>query len=242
MNILNNQEYVKTKLRRKATTMQIGGVKPTGGLEKSWFGRVNLALPYEEWPNNNDKQPMHALCQINVTHLPYKPDLLKDIELITLFINSDVLPFNDENGVKWCLRAYKNIKELIPLKQVDTNSQINQFEMIPKLVEEDYPCWDDFSNLQIKDNSLTISEEIEDDFASYFDNNAGFKIGGWPTLIQSEICWAPHNKHPIKPNYVFQIDTTKKGNWMWGDNGIGYFGKGTKEGFKEKWAIEWQCL
>ena len=43
------------------------------------------------------------------------------------------------------------------------------------------------------------------------------------------------------PKYVFQIDTTGKGNWMWGDNGIGYFGKGTVECTKDDWFLEWQC-
>lgn len=113
--------------------------------------------------------------------------------------------------------------------------------MKPNLIEEDYPCWDDFVNLQMENKDLEITPEIEDNYFDVFENVSGFKIGGWPSLVQSEIYWAPFNQHPIKPQYVFQIDTTEKGNWMWGDNRVGYFGRGTEEGKKDQWAIEWQC-
>lgn len=78
--------------------------------------------------------------------------------------------------------------------------------------------------------------------ASWF-GRVNFCLPGeeWHTLIQSEIYWAPYNQHPAKPEYIFQIDSTEKGNWMWGDNGVGYFGRGTKEGHEDEWTIEWQC-
>ncbi|MHC4974852.1 MAG: DUF1963 domain-containing protein, partial [Planctomycetota bacterium] len=74
-----------------------------------------------------------------------------------------------------------------------------------------------------------------------FENTPGFKLGGWPTLIQSEIFWAPWNRHPAAPEYVFQIDSTAKGNWSWGDGGVGYFGRGTAPGKTDEWALAWQC-
>jgi uncharacterized protein YwqG len=40
---------------------------------------------------------------------------------------------------------------------------------------------------------------------------------------------------------VFQIDTTEKGNWQWGDAGVGYFGRRTAAGHEDEWAISWQC-
>jgi hypothetical protein len=61
---------------------------------------------------------------------------------------------------------------------------------------------------------------------------AQINLGGWPTLIQSEISWG--KKHPAAPEYVFQINTTQKGNWMWGDNG-------TAKGRRDEWALDWQC-
>ncbi|HEX8776147.1 MAG TPA: hypothetical protein VF735_21435, partial [Pyrinomonadaceae bacterium] len=63
---------------------------------------------------------------------------------------------------------------------------------------------------------------------------------GWPTLIQSEIYWAPWNKHPANPEYVFQINSEEKANWRWGDAGVGHFGRGTGVA-KNQWALSWQC-
>jgi len=237
---MNSLETIKDKVKRKATLMQIGGFKPDNDLSSSWFGKVMLCLPGEEWPTCNGK-PLNALCQINLTQLPYVPELLSDLEFITVFISPENYPSDDPNGVNWCLRSYKKIGDLIPLKQIETNSSIKAFQMKGILIDEDYPGWDDFSNIQFKDSELELPEEIEENYWDHFNNISGFKIGGWPTLIQSEIYWAPYNQHPANPEYVFQIDSTEKGNWIWGDNGVGYFGRGIKEGHKDEWALEWQC-
>jgi hypothetical protein len=36
--------------------MEIGGFRPPENPSASWFGRVNLALPEEQWPDD-DGQP-----------------------------------------------------------------------------------------------------------------------------------------------------------------------------------------
>lgn len=222
----------RAAIRRRAIRLEIGGFRPPSNPLTSWFGRVSFALPSESWPCMDGK-PMHALCQINLTELPFRPPRLDDLEFITVFIGPDKLPIKAENGFNWCLRAYRNIGELVPLTNLPTGSPMKPFPMRPKVIEEDYPCHDDIP--------CAVPPEIDDEYYDLFDNVNGFKLGGWPTLIQSEIYWAPWQKHPISPEYVFQIDTTEKGNWMWGDNGVGYFGRGTVEGRRDEWAIEWQC-
>ncbi|WP_222430798.1 DUF1963 domain-containing protein [Cohnella terricola] len=233
-------ENLKRKIKRKATLFQIGGYRPSGELTSSIFGKVNLSLPNEEWPYSNNK-PMIPLCQINITQLPYIPELLKDIEMITLFIDSDELPDNNPNGQKWCLRAYKCIKDLVPILNVPYESNIMVFEMKPSLIEEDYPCWDDFVE-ELNKQNIPITEEVNEFYDNHLNNVSGFKVGGWPTTIQSEIYWAPYNQHPVNPLFVFQIDSTEKGNWYWGDSGVGYFGRGTTSEGSNEWVIEWQCF
>ena len=137
------------------------------------------------------------------------------------------------NGEGWCLRAYPSLAALVPLAQPDTGSVIKSFPMRAQVIERDYPCWEDVP--------IQLPSQIEDNYYDLFQNAGGFKLGGWPSLVQSEIFWAPWNKHPAAPEYVFQIDTTEKGNWMWGDNGVGYFGRGTAPGRENEWALEWQC-
>ncbi|XEC96669.1 DUF1963 domain-containing protein [Paenibacillus tarimensis] len=230
---------LKDKFVRRATLMEIGGFKPTGDLTSSIFGKVNLSLPDEEWPHSNNK-PMIPICQVNLVQLPYIPELLRDIEMITLFIDSEELPSNCPNGQTWCLRAYSDIKDLVPIKDQPIESSVKVFEMKPILVEEDYPHWEDFVNDLYKEH-IEVTEEIKEYYERHFQNVPGFKIGGWPTLIQSEIFWAPYNQHPAEPKFAFQIDSTEKGNWYWGDSGVGYIGRGTSKGSTNEWVIEWQC-
>lgn len=109
---------------------------------------------------------------------------------------------------------------------------LNRFQYA-RLIDEDYPKWEDVN--------VDLDEDVAEAYYDHFENVGGLKLGGWPTLVQSEIFWAPWNKHPASPEYVFQIDTTEKGNWMWGDNGVGYFGRGTSRGHENEWACEWQC-
>jgi len=221
----------RKRIRRRAVVMEIGGFRPTASPLGSWFGRVNVALPGEEWPSSEGK-PMHALCQVNLTELPFRPARLDDVELITVFIGAGDLPIDEANGSNWCLRAYADLRKLVPLSPVKSRSKIKALPMRPTIIEEDFPCWDD-----VADNAPADMEG--DDYEEQFPNVGGFKLGGWPTLVQAEIFWAPFNKHPSAPEYVFQIDTTQKGNWMWGDNGVGYFGRGTARGRRDEWALQW---
>ncbi|CAG9296879.1 DUF1963 domain-containing protein [Celerinatantimonas diazotrophica] len=219
-------------INRKAIVLDIGGFRPPEDPFFSWFGKVSFCRSGEEWPMQ-DGEPMHALAQINLTDFPFKPKGLEDIEFITIFIGPEELPIHASNGNNWQIRTYEKVSDLIPLNQIETGSWIKSLPMKSRLVEEDYPCWDDVP--------VECPEEIDDDYYDLFDNVSGFKFGGWPTLLQAEIFWAPWNKHDACPEYIFQIDTTEKGNWMWGDNGVGYFGKGTAEGKENEWALSWQC-
>ncbi len=222
----------KSQLVRRAIQLEIGGFRPTDCESACWFGKVNLAAPEEDWPSSNGK-PMHALCQLNIDEMPFRPPGLEDIALITIFIGPDEMPNNSPNGKNWCLRAYQKIESLVPLNEVDTGSHIRALPMRAHIVEEDYPMWEDVN--------IELPNQLADDYYNYFENVYGLKLGGWPSLVQSEIYWAPWNKHPAAPRYVFQIDSTEKGNWMWGDSGVGYFGRGTAPEHKHEWTCEWQC-
>lgn len=223
---------------RRAVVLDLAGRRSQSDAAASWFGRVQLALPGEGWPESKDG-PMHALCQINLTELPFRPPALKGLELVTVFIGPEELPIDAANGTNWALRAYPRLGKLAPLERVDTESPIKPQPLRPRVVERDYPCYDDVVE--------TLPEELFDDFDydefdELFPNAEGFKLGGWPTLIQSEIEWGPRKVRAAKPEFAFQIATTEKGNWMWGDNGTGYFGRGTAAGRKGEWALSWQCF
>ena len=218
---------IRNKLQRRAIILE-HAIREGGNINPnwSWFGNVDLCLPGETWPTQDDEY-LSALAQINLTQFPFRPPHLQDLELITVFINEVDLPSSDEaNCEGWCLRAYRSISELIPLKKPESlKSDINAFPLKPAIVEVDFPCHEDVH--------IELPEELDDNYQDHFKTVEGFKLGGWPYLIQSEIYWAPWNKHPANPEYVFQIDSCEKGQWQWGDGGVGYFGRGTSDGHED---------
>jgi hypothetical protein len=224
-------ESLGEQLRRPAIVMEIGGFRPPEGLGGSWFGRVNLALPGEGWPESDGK-PLHALAQIDLTQLPFRPPHLEDVAMITLFIG-DVPPYDTLNGDGWCLRAYPDLAQLAPLAPVDTGSRIKPFPMRPSVIAADHPSWEDVE--------IELPEEIDADYNELFPTADGFKLGGWPVLVQSEIEWPRGQGQPRAAEYVFQVDSTEKGHWYWGDGGVGYFGRGTAPGERDRWTLAWQC-
>jgi uncharacterized protein YwqG len=216
------------KIKRRAIVMEIGGFRPLENPKASWFGKVAFGLPDEEWPRTDDDVAMVPLAQINLTELPFRPPHLDDLEFLTVFIDLDTLG-GDENESTWCLRTYPHLNALVPLEAPeDLKSEIKALPMRPKIIEEDYPCHDDIPD--------DVSDDLVDSYEDDFENVSGFKLGGWPSLIQSQIYW-PSHADASKPEYVFQIDSTEKGRWSWGDGGVGYFARGTTPGHKGEWFL-----
>jgi hypothetical protein len=196
----------RKSFRRRAIVLEIGGFRPPTDPRTSRFGQVLCTRPGEPWPRSHG-EPMLALCQLNLAELPFRPPRLDDIEMITVFIGPDSLPADEPNGSGWCLRTYRSLDEVAPIARPVHASPLRPLPMRPTIVEEDFPCWEDVAS--------EVRGELEDSYDDLFENTPGFKLGGWPTLIQSEIFWAPWNRHPAAPEYVFQIDSTGKGNWSW---------------------------
>ena len=216
------------KITKPATIFEVGGFKPDDNMLSSWFGKVLVSAQDENWPLSNN-EPMIPLCQLNLSDLPFKPTILDDIDFITLFIDPENIPSNDEpNGNGWCLRAYKNNDNLVPLQKPDFHSEVKAFQLKPKFVENDFPCYED--------SPVEIPEKYEDEYDELFPNIEGIKIGGWPTLIQGEIFWPDAVDESCTPEFVFQINSIEKAHWQWGDGGVGYFARA-----KDDWFFSWQC-
>jgi hypothetical protein len=224
-------EGLAAKLRRKANRIVVGGFRPPDSPQASWFGRVRLASPDEEWPYHQTK-PMLPLCQLNLTEMDYVPPSLSDLSLITVFISSVSLPIDTENGDGWRLRSYTSLEGLVEIEAPGHDRLIHPFPVRWELIEADYPSYEDIP--------CRLPGELLKDYSKLFPNHYSSKVGGWPYLIQSEIYWAPYNNHPANPEYVFQIGSEEKAHWQWGDSGIGYFGRGTGR-TRDVWALSWQC-
>lgn len=225
-------EQLRKQLRRPASRMILGGFRPSAALSVSWFGRVRLARQDEHWPMHAG-EPMVPLCQINCRELPYLPSVLEDVALLTVFISGVELPLDSPNGDGWELRAYPSTEGLVELAAPNVEEVIRPLPVRWELIEDDYPSWDDID--------FELPQEVDDNYFDLFENKDGSKVGGWPSLIQGRIFWAPWNQHPASPEYVFQIDSEEKANWMWGDSGVGYFGRGTADA-SNIWTFDWQCF
>ena len=223
----------KEKLRKPAIAFQVGGFRPPENLLASWIGKICVGLPHETWPVSNGK-PMLPLVQINLKALEYIPDNLSDIEYLVVFIDAEHLPSDSDNGNHWVIRTYSDCSKLVELQQPNLRFAITPFPLQAKYIDDDFPCYEDCP--------VELPDELDDAYYDLFQNTEGLKLGGWPTLVQSEIFWAPNNAHPDNPEFVFQIDSCEKANWSWGDQGVAYIGRGTKTETKNNWVLSWQCL
>jgi uncharacterized protein YwqG len=226
------KDEFENKIKKSAIVFQVGGFRPIENLTASWIGNITVKGINESWPEFNG-QPMIPICQLNLSELTNRPDNLKDIELITLFLDSNELPDDQPNGKGWLLRTYKDLAGLEEIEKPTTNFPIKAFQLKPKFIDNDFPCQEDCP--------VEVPDKFDDSYSDFFPNQEGIKIGGWPTLVQSEIFWAPFNQHPAEPEFVLQIDSIEKANWYWSDNGVAYIGRGTKSESKEEWTFSWQC-
>lgn len=140
------------------------------------------------------------------------------------------------NGDGWQLRTYASRGSLVEIHKPSSETILKPFPVTWQPLEEDFPAREDAVEL--------LGRELYDrlDYGETFGRTAeGSKVGGWPFLVQSELYWAPFNRHPANPSYVFQIDSEPKAGLSWGHQGILYVGRGTGASV-DTWAMTWQCL
>ena len=219
---MTEQEIID-KISKPATLFKVGGFRPSDDIKASWLGKVLIAKEGEEWPKYAGN-PMTPLLQLNLSDIPSKPNNLNGIEFITVFI--DEKSVLDSKDGTYIIRTYKSEDTLISLNQNNYTSTIKAFQLEPYLEENDCPSWDDCP--------VQIPDELEEDYESLFENKSGIKIGGWPSLVQSEIFWESDDFE-----YAFQIDSIEKANLQWGDGGVIYFGINSQT---NDWSFEWQCF
>ena len=222
----------KDQIKKSAYKFTVGGFRPADSPYASWFGKILLGMPGENWPLNEGK-PMTPICQVNLEALDHPIRGLEDIAFLTLFVGPDNLPIDEPNGSSWVLRTYTSTSDLVPLPQLYEADKPKPFQMLAEPVM-DYPSWEDCPIPIPDDLTATFSEECP--------NHPGIKFGGWPMVIQDVVEWEHPKLSTSEFEFVFQIDSVAKSNWYWGDDGIAYIGRGKDPEQRNEWVLSWQCL
>ena len=230
--IISNTFAILDSHLRKASIAQLGGFRPPEDPLCSWFGDVLVCKEGEQWPSWKHPVSLETvlltpLAQFNLTEAPFVPEKLKRFKMITVFIDGEELPFDTPYGDGWIVKAYESLDDLVPLKKPNFDFEIKPFPMKWELIENEGPVWEDACDItDMSEFNLVTDSEYED----RYENSERTKLGGHPTLLQGRLQFNMND-------YVFQIGTEDKAEWMWGDSGIGYFGLNDAG----KWLFEWTC-
>ena len=210
-------DEIKEKLVKKAVIFQTGGIRPTKALLESWIGCVCWRMPGEELPVDKDGKAMQPMATFFIKDLPYVPQHLQGIELITVFMSEDVCGHRDCVEDYCCIRTYDTLEGL---EVCDWNATIMKaFPLVPKLVENEYPIWDDEGfPVELFEEILRLEEE--EDIEYYEDiaeeNYHMHKVGGYPAYIQAGPCFDGYE-------FAFQISSDEKARFHFVDSGQIYF-------------------
>jgi uncharacterized protein YwqG len=215
---------------RSASIVHVSGFRPTGDPLASHFGLRPLGAEGEAWPTSNGK-PLLFVCQLNLTAAPAVPPLLQDIALITFFVDAEMGELAKHNGVDWCLRAYPSASGLVAIAPAGNAPALKRGFEFRWEACDDHPNYDDPDR---------IVPDGFDDGEVELENLARTKIGGYASSIQSEPWWG-YEDHPAAPAYCLQVNSEEKVGLAWGDAGTVYLARGTAEGCKGQWFLDWQC-
>lgn len=202
---------------RQASVSQIGGFKPPEDKLTSWFGGNGFGLENESIPKYNGEE-MFCLLQVKVDELPFIPEELKETKFLCVFINRKEIPFDKPHGEGWLIREYKSIDNLKPFTTSSLPPVVKDFPIKWNQVNDDAPGWENAWDV-IDMTAINETEDADEKFFMELNRYDNTKFGGYPTEIQ--------HGHKLE-NFVFQISSEEKPNWMWGDNGVAYFNKNSE--------------
>lgn len=219
-------EMLRRQFPRPALQMVLDKALEPDAPTASWFGKVRVALPDEEWPTTR-LGPMIPICQINCLELPLRPKILHDVALFTVFFSNELLDDmatgGESDGVTWLLREYSSLDGLKPIEEPEL-SVLRVKRPHPVRWEQivDYPSIHDVVRLQLLDRGLSSQWAEKYGSSGEYANVFASKIDGWPSLDK----YGPiHFEYPAWPEFFLQLVPSDEAGWHWLDGGIAYIGR-----------------
>ena len=202
-------------------------------LFSSRFAGEAVARAGEAWPvyealgshtTASGQVPLFFLGQINVGELPFVPESLKGLALISIFVDPEF-----RNPERCLVRAYESIDGLValpaPLGVTPRAPCAMDFEMC-----EDAPC--------VRDPALAdFSEGVRELVSSH--HVLASKIGGYGSRLQ-EHPFGDLQSHPAKPKFCLQLFAIESLKVGWVDAGAFYLARGTAPGHTHEWFCDIQ--
>lgn len=235
-------QSLRKRLAKPASLIEVGGFRPPEDSTISWFGAVYLGAPGEEWPHWND-DAMAPVAQLNLRDAPFLPPALEDIAMLTVFAANVSIDGDERNGEGWLVRAHPAAEAVVPLMMppeartaltaLGCERPLKVLPIRYTLLPADFPDWPDVAG------TVSVPAEIEDEWEEHFGAHEGFKLGGWPSLLQDQIFWSRSEDETVQPEYALQLGgVPKAGFGLYGD-GIWYFGRGTGDA-RGVWTLSTQ--
>ena len=221
-------DEIINKIQKPATRFLTGGFRPTNSIEESWIGKVSVFGKDEDIPFDEKGNKMLPLFQVFLLNLPFVPEILKDIKLITVFMSSKFPEVFEPMGKNWVLREYESLED-IEIREIDAfNPFIKPFPLKPELFENDFPIWDD-KELNLRKEILELEKKgVIEDYYDFADHAYEHKIGGYPSFCQSGILFSEDFE------FVFQVSSDEKAKLNVIDNGSFMFARNR---FANEWEI-----
>ena len=228
------KEYKKLNTR-PCSVVTVGGFRPSNNPLASTFFLTSVGKPGEDWPVHNG-EPLAYICQLNLTEAPYVPDMLKDIAILTFYINVDQYLAGERSEGTWCIRAYSSLEGLVPLQPPKGSTPRKGFECRWELQKEDYPVYDDPELAPVPGVTEEKLEELLEDQELY--NLKKTKIGGWASNIQHPQSW--NCPDSAEPAFCLQINSEEKVRLNWVDSGTIYIARNMAKSEEPEWFLDLQ--
>ena len=191
--------------RRRAIALDLAEAAPNTPAASSWHGRVCLAAPGEDWPRHEGR-PMSPVCQINLTTLPFVPEVVADLALITLFIDPEAELYDEPNGRGWCLCAYRSLDGLVPLADPRHEEDFVVGLLAATVIEGDLPHDEDLP--------VELPDDMLDRYIDLGETTMLLKLGGWPQWVQGSLF--VEEPEPITRALALEVAAHSDG-WYMGD-------------------------
>lgn len=231
----------KRQNARPVSVLQVGGYRPSRDPLSSNIGLAPVMHRSEDWPLDLLGEPMEFIAQLNLQGLPYRPELLQDVQHLTFFVGKDFIETDCAEGT-WTLRTYAALdglerREPPPRPQAKHDWVAEGFEARWEPLATDFPCYDDLDLPAVEDE-----DAFPDD--AHGLNQRRTKLGGYPSSVQHSVTFLHFTEqggvwhmHPDEPTYVFQIASEGKAGLNWVDDGVVYFGRHPET---KKWSVSCQ--